>query len=320
MRSPKISIIIPVYNTDKYLRKCLDSVVAQSMDDIEIICVNDGSTDNSLSILEEYAKNNKNIKIISQDNRGLIGARITGYKAARGKFIGWVDADDFIEKKMFETLYKKATEYKADIAYCNYNFFPSATIKKEKWFKQYKGETSWKFIMNNTLEWNKIVKKELLDSLNITELFKKMGEGCYGIVMIKAKGIVSVDECLYNYRVGHSSLSSNYKNLEWYKTVVEKATNTVTYLKQNSYEEKWIEYYQYRYLYYNLVLATMAARNRNKKVYQEAKKVLRSNDIFGKKYREYFVYQLTIFKRLFFKYFICLNYRIACITTRILIR
>ena len=118
---PLISIIIPVYNTEKYLRKCLASVCAQTLKDIEIIVVNDGSTDGSLSIIEEYVAKDKRIKLINEENSGQSSARNLGIEIATGQYIGFVDSDDWIEKEMFEKLFAAAEKEKADVAICNFN-------------------------------------------------------------------------------------------------------------------------------------------------------------------------------------------------------
>ena len=100
-----ISIIIPVYNTAQYVAECLDSVLAQSFKDIEIVCVNDGSTDNSVAILKKYQKKDKRIKVITQKNKGLSGARNAGLKAATGKWVCFLDSDDILPPKALEVLY-----------------------------------------------------------------------------------------------------------------------------------------------------------------------------------------------------------------------
>ena len=111
----KISIIIPVYNAEKYLEKCLDSVINQTYKNIEIICVNDGSKDNSLKILEEYAKKDERIKIITQENKGVSVARNTGIKAVSGEYIMFVDSDDKIELNACELSLNKILENNSDI-------------------------------------------------------------------------------------------------------------------------------------------------------------------------------------------------------------
>ena len=110
----KISIIVPVYNAEKYLRECLDSLTAQTFSDIEILCINDGSTDSSLSILEEYAQKDGRIKVFSQENQGPSVARNLGLENAQGDYITFVDSDDWVSGEMCEKTYKKAVSTNAD--------------------------------------------------------------------------------------------------------------------------------------------------------------------------------------------------------------
>lgn len=115
MQDYKISIIVPVYNTSAYLSKCLDSILKQTLEYIEVICVNDGSTDNSLEILRAYEKVDDRIKVIEKTNGGLVSARKAGVAVARGEYIGFVDSDDWVESEMFEKLYEAALKNDADI-------------------------------------------------------------------------------------------------------------------------------------------------------------------------------------------------------------
>lgn len=116
---PEISVIVPVYNGEQYLKECLDSILAQTISDIEIICINDGSSDNSLKILQEYQNKDKRIKVINQANQGQAVARNRGFAEAKGKYIGYVDCDDWIPKDFYEKLYTSAEQTGADIAGCN---------------------------------------------------------------------------------------------------------------------------------------------------------------------------------------------------------
>ena len=114
--SVKVSIIIPVYNTEKYLRKCLDSVCNQTLQDIEIICVNDCSPDDSLEILKEYASNDNRIKIINfTENKGVAVARNTAIEQANGEYIGFVDSDDYVDLDFYEKLYNTAKSENAEL-------------------------------------------------------------------------------------------------------------------------------------------------------------------------------------------------------------
>lgn len=123
---PKVSVIIPVYNTEKYLRECLDSVISQTLDDIEIICINDGSTDNSLEILREYAQKDTRIVIIDQKNKGVSTARNNGIKLATGEFVCFMDPDDkYPTNDVLEALYNGAKENNVLICGGEFAFFTS---------------------------------------------------------------------------------------------------------------------------------------------------------------------------------------------------
>ena len=130
LKKPAISIIIPVYNSQDYLEECLNSVVRQTLKEIEIICVNDGSTDNSGAILDKFAKKDKRIKVIKQENSGVNRARISGYKKATGKYIAWVDSDDFISETMYERMLDIAHKNASDTVICNYEFYPKKIRRK----------------------------------------------------------------------------------------------------------------------------------------------------------------------------------------------
>lgn len=126
----RASVIIPIYNAEKYLTCCLDSVTAQTLKDIEIICVNDGSTDKSPKILESYAKKDRRIKVIHKKNGGLVSARKAGVAAARGEYVGYLDSDDWIEPHMYERLYEKIQQFGCDIVASGlFRQFSESTVK-----------------------------------------------------------------------------------------------------------------------------------------------------------------------------------------------
>lgn len=116
MSKPKVSIVVPIYNVEPYLRKCVDSILAQTLGDIEIILVDDGSPDHCGEIADEYAQRDKRVRVIHQKNAGLGPARNTGIANAEGEYIGFVDSDDWVESQMFDHLYDAALKYEADIA------------------------------------------------------------------------------------------------------------------------------------------------------------------------------------------------------------
>lgn len=115
----KVSIIIPIYNAEEYLEKCVESVLNQTEKDIEVILVDDGSKDNSLKICRSYSERDKRVRVIHQENAGVSAARNKGIKIASGKYIGFVDSDDWIEPDMYKTLLEKADKTLADIVMCD---------------------------------------------------------------------------------------------------------------------------------------------------------------------------------------------------------
>lgn len=213
----KLSVIIPVYNVEEYLRECLDSVCNQTLTDIEIICIDDGSTDNSLDILNEFASKDSRIKIITKENGGQATARNLGIKEAQGEYVAFVDSDDFIEPEMFEKLYAKSKENNLDIAMCKIATYDNQTeeIKDNVWyymmgvFRDFEKDI---FNHKDTKEftchiavtpYNKIYKNSLLKDNNI--LFPEgvifEDEKFFYDTYLRADRISIVDEFLYYYRV-----------------------------------------------------------------------------------------------------------------------
>ncbi|CEL25322.1 hypothetical protein MB9_1687 [Methanobacterium formicicum] len=175
---PRVSIIIPIFNVEMYLEECLDSVVNQNLRDIEIICVNDGSTDNSLSILEEYAEKDERIKIISKPNSGYGHTMNLGIEAATGEYIGIVEPDDHVKLDMYETLYIEAVKNDVDLIKADFYRFTGSGENLEKTYnKVAKKDENYNRIINprNELEifnfvmntWSGIYKKDFIEKYNI---------------------------------------------------------------------------------------------------------------------------------------------------------
>ena len=129
MKKPIISVIVPIYNVEEYLPKCLDSILNQTFSNIEIICVNDGSTDGSRKVLEEYKKRDFRIKIVDKENGGLSSARNAGMKVAVGEYYSFIDSDDWIDKTMLEKLYENMTTLNTDISICAVHQFDEINQK-----------------------------------------------------------------------------------------------------------------------------------------------------------------------------------------------
>lgn len=120
MRKPLISIIVPVYNVERYLNKCLDSIIHQTYNNLEIVLVDDGSTDWSGLICDAYATKDNRVTVIHKENNGLSAARNIGLEYSHGELIGFVDSDDYVDRQMYEILLRQLEEDKSDIAICDY--------------------------------------------------------------------------------------------------------------------------------------------------------------------------------------------------------
>jgi len=286
-----ISVIIPVYNAGNYLSECLDSVLNQTKDKIEIIIVNDGSTDESASIIERFSTEYPNIRAIAQENSGVEKARVIGYQHARGKYIGWIDADDIAKPEMFEKLYTLALKENADFVYCNYEFFPQEVATKSKWFKEYKGVIDGDFIDRNTQCWNTLVRHDLYEKVHIENLLIEFSEYCWIAAMIAAEKIAFTKEELYRYRVGHSSISGGefLGRVPYYKKGVLITKNLKKLIAGTPYEKTLDSYFDYRYIYTLLLLLLVAAKNSDKRTYEETRKELKRLNYRSNPYLDRFV-------------------------------
>lgn len=312
MENIKVSICVPVYNMEKYLEECIKSLVNQTLREIEIIFVNDGSTDNSMRILKKYEEKYSNIKIISQVNQGLGGARNTALKNAIGEYVGFVDADDFVENNMYEKMYLKAKETNADIVMCDYEFYPNSETNKKKWFNPYKGEITGEFLNRNTQPWNKIVSNKLIKDLNF-EFFEKNGDGVFIYLMLSANKIVSIEEKLYNYRVGHSSMSTNY-NMKHFEISINSCEKQIELLNKTKYKDKLKEYFEFRKIYVLIQAIAVAAKLKNKQKFHEyvekLKKINYKKNAYNKKILKK---EFGILKYIGMIYILPINYRFSSI-------
>ncbi|GAE35918.1 glycosyltransferase [Halalkalibacter akibai] len=236
---PKVSIIVPIYNVEKYLNRNLDSLLSQQLKDIEIIAVNDGSTDNSLEILQSYANRDNRIRVVDKANGGVSSARNEGLKRASGEYIGFVDPDDWINEEMFKQLYETAKADNADIVMCSYirEFGNHAKVKKfpgpEK--ISYQGDEVHSTIMRRLIGpineeiaqpelldawgtvWSKIYRYDVVIGNEIR--FKDLSEigtnedSLFNIeVFYHANTFVFLNQPYYHYwRANESSVTTGYK-------------------------------------------------------------------------------------------------------------
>ena len=189
---PKISIILPFYNVEPYLRKCMDTLVNQSLRDIEIIAINDCSPDNSLSIIEEYAAKDERIKIINNEkNLKLAGARNAGLDVATGEYVSILDSDDFIELDFLEKLYALAVSEDADIVKGVFRELPSGTMVNNNAEVLH---SKWNFKWNL---WTAIFRRDLLERHEIRFVIDTI---CFQTRAVYfANKIAVCDDAIYNY-------------------------------------------------------------------------------------------------------------------------
>ena len=213
----KISVIIPVYNVEKYIRQCLESVINQTFKDIEIIVVNDGTKDNSMKIIEEYFLNER-IKIINKENGGLSSARNIGIQVAQGKYVYFVDSDDWIENDAIEILYKNCND--EDIVYSNFYYYNEKNNKrkKERFYNSIETEKGKYSLINaqGIHAWNKLYKLSFLKENNLKFLENIIYEDLEFNFrsFFLTENVKFINRAKYNYRVARDGSIMNDSKIE----------------------------------------------------------------------------------------------------------
>lgn len=224
-KTPKISVIVPIYNCERFISQCLESILTQTFTDFELICVNDGSTDGTLPLLQAFEAKDERIVLVDQVNKGEGAARNAGLDRARGTFLAFFDADDFVEPQLLEHAYRKALQNKADIVIYrvdSYNQetketfpvpwsldlsgFPPGTVS-------YQDNPDRLFYAFQNWTWNKLFKASFIDECNLRFHEIQRSADLYFVccALAKAHRIAPLDETLYHYRVGNpsSNISTN---------------------------------------------------------------------------------------------------------------
>ncbi len=240
---PLISVIMPVYNTASFLRKSIESVLNQTFINFELICVNDGSTDNSLDILNEYASRDSRIIIINQENMGLSCARNSALEVARGEYIAFIDSDDFWAKSFLSCLYEnlKIQPGGVDIVGCNFKKIKSATddkldvkCAKAKLFADALGVLLHpkNFIHFNV--WNKLYRREVIGNIRFVEgmYYEDWVFNC--MVFLRANGFAWVNSRLYGYNISDTSIMRSAFNERKLGDYVRGIVEVYTYFMENA--------------------------------------------------------------------------------------
>lgn len=293
---PKISVIVPVYNVAKYLERCLESILSQSFKDFEIICVNDGSTDNSLEILQQYAKKDKRVKIINQKNSGAGYSRNIGINAALGNYLSFIDADDWIDELFLEKVYHLAEVSSADIIETtkSYNYYSADNIKL------FNKRNAQGFIANGTffrrdVIWDKLFKTEFIKNNHIIFPNGLCHNDAYFLLQsLYHKAVIVQDsEAIY----WHNKANENSIR---YKPSDEKLLSQLDMfiLEIEFLNAHFFTFYDYRHNYRKLLRTAKRKRKyihtpENKKLYNEKLNII-------KKLNKYpFSYYVLLLKKLF---------------------
>lgn len=223
----KISVIVPIYNVEKYLFKCINSIINQTYTNLEIILVDDGSTDNCGVISDDYSSKDSRIKVIHKENGGLSDARNVGLDVATGDYVSFIDSDDYINKEFYETLKNLIVKYNADIAQCEFVEIYEDYVKKNNKYKPYIDENISIFTNNEALNslyskngaitgvvWNKLYKKDLFKCIRYPK--GKVHEDEYTTykVLFTTKKVVSTSKQMYYYLQRSNSIMGKGFNIK----------------------------------------------------------------------------------------------------------
>lgn len=231
----KISIIVPIYNVEKYLKKCINSILEQTFNEFELILVNDGSTDQSLKICNEYKRLDSRVRVINKLNGGLSSARNAGLEVANGEYIAFVDSDDYIDSDMYNMMIGLAKERNADIVQCRfkkvYDDYYDSKMEELKFIEINSNNALYKLLkigeinVQCVVSWNKIYKKELFKDIRFP--VGKIHEDEFTTYKLfdESKKVIIMENELYYYRQVKGSIMNsgfNEKRLNYLEAVKEQ--------------------------------------------------------------------------------------------------
>lgn len=260
MRNPTISIILPVYNAKKYLKKCVKSILNQTFEDFELLVIDDGSTDGSGEICDKFALLDGRIRVFHQANKGLPNARNIGLKEAKGEWIGFVDNDDFCESKMFEVLLKNAIEKKVNFCVCGFNEVQKDGVStngllnlKSGFMSSYEVLDIWIMKHCFIMCWNILIKREILtkNKIDFDEKYKLHEDTLFIYKLLKCVDRIYIcTDLLYNYIRRENSLST-YVNIDDKKLKAIELFNEMISMEKNEKIKTDIKIMKlYRLLFY----------------------------------------------------------------------
>lgn len=242
--NPLISIIVPIYRVEDYLRRCVDSLLAQTYENLEIVLVDDGSPDKCPAICDEYARRDERVRVIHQKNAGLSGARNSGIDAAKGEYLAFVDSDDYVAPDFIEALYGLAKETGCAIAQCRFAYVHGEPLQSgdSRSFRIYRGECLMEQLYGPEDEatyfvvaWNKLYRRELFGHIRYPEGRIHEDEAATYLLFHEGKKLAFLDRALYGYyteNTGSITARFSRKRLQWLTAHEER----IEFLKENGYE------------------------------------------------------------------------------------
>lgn len=276
----KVSVIVPVYNVEKYIKKCLDSLVNQTLKDIEVIVINDGSPDNSQEIIDKYKEEYpQKVKAYITENRGLGDARNFGLTKASGEYVGFVDSDDYVELDMYEKLYNEAKKNELDMVICGSYNVNENTGKKNIELDRMLFEDEYKnAFFGRPAAWNKLYKKSIINKINFRS--RKWYEDLdYTLKAItNSKKIGYVNEPLYNYLIREGSIMNN-KNIDRNLEILDTFDEIKKYNKLKKYNDI-VEYLAIYHIYISAsvrIITADALKTRQKENLNKLFKYMNTN-------------------------------------------
>lgn len=275
VNKPEISVIIPIYNVAPYLEKCLNSVINQTYTNFEVICVNDGSTDKSQQIAERFVKEDSRIKLISQSNKGLSSARNTAMEKAVGKYIVFLDSDDFYAPDFLQVMYDVQQKTKSDIVGCDFmkikdaeDILPEVSRIKPVMYQNALNVLLHKHNFIHFNVWNKLYTRNVIGNIRFVPdmYYEDWVFNC--CVFEKAGSFVWVKEKLYGYRLSNSSIMRSAFNEKKLNDYIRGIQEVAKYFQQNA-PEKWDKVRRTRISRTVKMMLNSARRSKNTKLQQQ---------------------------------------------------
>lgn len=235
-----VTIILPAYNAEKYITRCIESVLKQTYKNFEFIIIDDGSTDNTLKIARDFAKKDCRINVISQNNCGVSKTRNYGVQIAKGEFILFIDSDDYIDSNMIYHLLEKSIQTGSDVIQCGYKVFGDNETGKEICAKEsmFLKEEAVDFYLDNlelcVVPWNKLIRKDCIKNIKFPENRRYEDEAIMYRLFFEAESIYNINEKFYHYYVNEEGfMQSSEGDLSKTIDLMEAKKDLYIYIKEN---------------------------------------------------------------------------------------